>query len=354
MPGNYVRSAILVGSIPLMSEWGGDAIALGQELGIPPIALRDPDIPVPAAHVLSFYERAAELTGCRSFGLRMAARTGLAVVGPLWILLRQAQTLEQMLEDLVAHFDLYTRAAVTSFRREGSARRLCWATSTGVAEREVQMAEFSVAVLCAEIRRHAPAGWDPVSVRFRHAAPPDRRELRRVLGSNLSFDQPDNSILIERALLDRPLRAEGSRTRELLSHVLRLQGEPADPGLVERVDGVVRALLPYAPCSLADLGRALGMAPRTLQEHLQAQGRSFQQIRDAARADLAAKYLRHSRMSLTQIAEILGYSELSAFSRSFRRWHGVPARSLRSRALPSRRRSTVAESAPSKPGRPRR
>ncbi len=333
MPGHYVRSAILVGSIPLMAEWGRDAGALARELGIDPIALRDPDIPVPAAFVLSFYERAAELTGCRSFGLRMAARTGLAVVGPLWVLVRQAQTLEQMLEDLVAHFDLYTQAAVTSFRREGRARRLTWASATGVAEREVQMAEFSVAVLCAEIRRHAPAGWDPVSVSFRHAAPPDCKELRRVLGSHLSFDQADNSILIEGALLDRPLRIEGSRTRELLSHMLRLQGEPTDPGLVERVDGVVRALLPYAPCTLVDLGRALGMAPRTLQEHLHAQGHSFQAIRDAARADLAAKYLRHSRMSVTQIAEVLGYSELSAFSRSFRRWHGVSARSLRTKQL---------------------
>lgn len=336
MSGYYVRSAILVGSIPLMAEWGRDAVVLAQGLGIDPIALRDPDIPVPAALVLSFYERAAGQTGCRSFGLRMATRTGISVVGPLWVLLRQAQTIEQMLDDLVAHFDLYTQAAVTRLSHEGSARRLSWSTTTGVAEREVQMAEFSVAVLCAEIRRHAPAGWEPVAVRFRHSAPPDRSELRRVLGSNLSFDQADNSILLERALLDRPLRVEGSRTRELLSHVLRQSGEPVDPGLIERVDGVVRALMPYASCTLADLGRALGMAPRTLQEHLQAQGSSFQQIRDRARADLAAKYLRHSRMSLTQIAEMLGYSELSAFSRSFRRWHGVPARSLRSRVLPSR------------------
>jgi AraC-like DNA-binding protein len=329
MSGIYVRSAILVGALPLMAEWGQDARALAAELQIDPLALRDPDLPVPAGRVLAFYERAAELTGCRSFGLRMAARTGLSVVGPLWVLLRQAQTLEQMLEDLVAHFDLYTQAAVTRLVPEGAARRLSWSTATGVAESEVQMAEYSVAVLCAEIRQHAPARWEPAAVRFRHAAPADRTELRRVLGPNLQFDQADNSILIEPGLLQRPLRTAGSRTRALLSHVLRLEQELVDPGLIERVDNVVRAMLPYTRCSLADVGRALGMAPRTLQEHLQAQGSSFQRIRDAARADLAAKYLRHSRMSLTQIAEVLGYSELSAFSRSFKRWHGVSARSLR-------------------------
>jgi AraC-like DNA-binding protein len=145
------------------------------------------------------------------------------------------------------------------------------------------------------------------------------------------FDAPDNSILVERSLLDRPVQASGSRTRALLRHVLRMEQEPSDPGLVARVDGLVRTMLPYSRCTLDDVGRALGMAPRTLQEHLQAQGHTFQQIRDAVRADLARKYLRNSRLSLAQIAEILGYSELSAFSRSFRRWNGVSARSQRGR-----------------------
>lgn len=333
MAGPYVRSAILVGAQPLMAEWGQDALALAAELGIDPLALRDPDVPVPVGPLLLFYEQAAQRTGCRSFGLRMAARTGLTVIGPLWILLRQAQTVGQMLEDLAANFDLYTQGATVSLQPEGRVRRLSWTTRTGVADREVQMAEYSVAVLCGEIRRHAPADWEPALVRFRHGPPADPSELHRVLGPNLQFDAPDNSLLIEPALLDRPLRGAGSRTRTLLRHVLRTEQEPVDPGLVERVDGVIRAMLPYTRCTLLDLSRALGMAPRTLQEHLQARGRSFQDIRDAVRADLAAKYLRDSRLSLTQIADVLGYSELSAFSRSFRRWHGVPARSLRRQAM---------------------
>lgn len=331
MPGPYVRSAILVGSIPLMAELGGDAIALCHELGMDPQALTDPDLPVSAAAVLEFYERAAERTGCASFGLRMAARTGLSVIGSLWVLLRQAQTVEQMLDDLSLHFDLYTQAALVTLKPEGLDRRMTWGTVGGTWASEVQMAEYSMAVLCGELRRHAPAGWEPVSVRFRHAAPRDRAALRRVFGPRVSFDAPDNSVLVERSLLDRPVQASGSRTRALLRHVLRMEQEPADPGLVERIDGLVRTMLPYARCTLTDVGRALGMAPRTLQEHLQAQGRTFQQIRDSARADLAAKYLRNSRLSLAQIAEILGFSELSAFSRWFRRWHGTSARTVRGR-----------------------
>ena len=178
--GYYVRSAILVGSIPLMAERGGDAAELARALGIDSAALTDPDIPVPAVLVLDFYERAARLVDCPTFGLRMAALTGMAVVGPLWILLRQARTLEEMVEDLATHFELYTRAAIVGLRPVGRDRLLTWGMAGGIVQAEVQMAEYALSVTLAEIRAHGPRGWTPPSVRFRHEAPEDLRLHRQV------------------------------------------------------------------------------------------------------------------------------------------------------------------------------
>jgi AraC-like DNA-binding protein len=334
MAGHYVRSAILVGSIPVLEEFGTDAVALARELGLDPATLTDPDIPVPVSLLLDFYEAAARVADCPTFGLRMAARTGMTVVGPLWVLLRQARTLREMAEDLASHFDLYTSAAIVKLRPIGKDALLTWGAAADIERPEVQMAEFSIAVICGELRRYAPSGWEPASVRFRHSAPKDRAPLRRVFGSHLAFDQPENGILIDSKVLDLPLQNSGSRTRTLLSHVLRHEGG-ADPGLVARADAVVRAMLPYSRCTLQDVSRALSIAPRTLQERLQAQGSSFQKIRDAARAELAARYLRDSRMSLSQIADVLGFAELAVFSRCFRRWHGTTARAWRAAARSS-------------------
>jgi AraC-like DNA-binding protein len=47
------------------------------------------------------------------------------------------------------------------------------------------------------------------------------------------------------------------------------------------------------------------------------------------RADLASKYLRHSDLSAVRVAEILGYSDPTSLSRSFRRWHGRSIRQAR-------------------------
>lgn len=331
MSGHYVRSAILVGSIPILEEFGADARALAREIDLDLAALTDPDIPVPVSQLLDFYESAAQIANCPTFGLRMAARIGMTVVGSLWVLLRQARTLREMAEDLASHFDLYTSAAIVKMRPHGKDALITWGLTAGVDRPEVQMAEFSVAVICGELRRHAPSGWDPAAVRFRHAAPKDLGPLRRVFGPRLAFDQPENGILIEGKVLDLPLQSGGSRTRTLLSHVLRNQGG-ADPGLVARTDAVVRAMLPYSRCTLEDVSRALSMAPRTLQEHLKAHATSFQKIRDTARAELAARYLRDSHMSLSQVADVLGFAELAVFSRCFRRWHGTTARAWRAAA----------------------
>lgn len=332
MAGRYVRSAILVGAIPVLAEFGTDALALAHDVGLDPASLTDPDIPVPVPLLLDFYEAAAEVADCPTFGLRMAARTGMTVIGPLWVLLRQAGTLREMAEDLASHFDLYTSSAIVKLHPVGKDTLLTWGAAADIEGPEVQMAEFSLAVICAELRRHAPSGWEPPSVRFRHAAPKDLAPLRRVFGSHLSFDRPENGILIERKVLDLPLKSGGSRTRTLLSHVLRHESGAPDPGLVARVDGVVRAMLPYSRCALQDVSRALSMAPRTLQERLQSQRTSFQKIRDTARAELAARYLRDSRMSLSQVADVLGFAELAVFSRCFRRWHGTTARQWRAAA----------------------
>jgi hypothetical protein len=140
MAGHYVRSAILVGSIPVLEEFGADALALAGELGLDPAALTDPDIPVPVSLLLDFYEAAAQIAHCPTFGLRMAARTGMTVVGPLWVLLRQARTLREMAEDLASHFDLYTSAAIVKLRPIGRDALLTWGLAAEIDRPEVQMA----------------------------------------------------------------------------------------------------------------------------------------------------------------------------------------------------------------------
>lgn len=111
---------------------------------------------------------------------------------------------------------------------------------------------------------------------------------------------------------------------------MHLEEQPAEQSIACCVEAIIRALMPYAPCGVNDVGHALQMAPRTLHLRLKnADALSFVAIRDAVRSDLASKYLRHSKLSVVQIAEILGYSDSTSLSRSFRKWNGRSLREVR-------------------------
>ncbi len=75
----------------------------------------------------------------------------------------------------------------------------------------------------------------------------------------------------------------------------------------------------------------LNLSVATLRRKLTEEGTSFQQIKDQARENAAIHYL-NSSLSLTEISLLLGFSELSAFHRSFKRWTGMTATQFR-RAL---------------------
>ncbi|MEM7659362.1 MAG: helix-turn-helix transcriptional regulator [Bacteroidota bacterium] len=66
----------------------------------------------------------------------------------------------------------------------------------------------------------------------------------------------------------------------------------------------------------------LSMSVRSLQLKLKEEGTSYQKILNAVRKSLAIAYLQEPRVSKGEIAQILGFSEISVFSRTFKKWTG--------------------------------
>ena len=79
-------------------------------------------------------------------------------------------------------------------------------------------------------------------------------------------------------------------------------------------------------CSIERVAGTLAVNKRTLQRRLKAEGTSFKALLDEVRFNAARKYLRESRGSLTALADMLCYADLSAFSNAFRQRFGVSPR----------------------------
>ena len=88
------------------------------------------------------------------------------------------------------------------------------------------------------------------------------------------------------------------------------------------VENAVTPLLPHGRPPVATVARGLGMSTRTLTRRLADEGKTFAQVLDELRTHLAQSYLRDRDLSISEIAWLLGYQEVSAFTHAFKRWTG--------------------------------
>jgi AraC-like DNA-binding protein len=99
--------------------------------------------------------------------------------------------------------------------------------------------------------------------------------------------------------------------------------------LVYCVTDYIADALKHGDATLADAADTLGMTSRALQRELEKANTSFRDLVEETRKSMARHYLNDTSLPLTEIAFILGFSELSAFSRAARSWFGASPRELR-------------------------
>ena len=325
----YVRSAALRGAAVLLQELGVDGVALARECGLDAAALDSPDLPVPGAAVVAFFEAAADRCGREDFGLLLAARQDLSILGPVWAAMRSAGTVLDALQVLAHFFVVHTSGAMVGLQRlADGAAVLTYSIRADVSARDRQTIELGFALLCQELRRHCGAAWMPVAVQFAHAAPRRLTSHRSCFGRNLSFAQERNAVWLDRACLQTPIglqsQAEYLSQIDTLAHrVDRAQAVVAD------IELAMRTLMPSGDCNREQVARLTGYSPRTMQRRLAEIGTTFHRMRDRVRADIALKSLLQSTLPVRQIAEMLGYANPTAFTRAFRRQHGKAPSAVR-------------------------
>lgn len=186
---------------------------------------------------------------------------------------------------------------------------------------------------CWLVRRRIPL----TDARFRCPMPPEVEDYRARFSPSTAFDAPVTEISIDAAFLSlKPTASE-------LGLQSFLGGAPAnllvkyrdDASLAAQIRRRLRRQLPAGWLELNALAQDLHLAPTTLQRRLQAEGTSFQEVKDALRRDIAIDLLSSSSRSVGDVAAEVGFLETSAFHRAFKKWTGVSPGAYRNTTRPS-------------------
>ncbi len=141
------------------------------------------------------------------------------------------------------------------------------------------------------------------------------------------FAQAENRFVFPRYLLDRPLAGAHPQAAHLCEEQCqRLLAKRSQHG---GLAGRIRAVLLERPGRLPDMEQVaagLNMSSRTLRRRLDEEGSNFRLLLDEVRQALAEELLATGGLTLEEIAERLGYGEVSNFIHAFKRWKGVAPR----------------------------
>lgn len=328
-----VRASGLQGYADLMRSLGADPAALLRRYRIPPASLSDEDALLSLRSCVHLLEASAVETGCADFGLRLSRVQDIRVLGPLGIVLQNAPTVREAWDYTSRHLFVHSPGLVMGIHDVSS-------LIEDAAEMTVEIrlarlpGQRQTIDLCLGDVHHitlllAGQHYKLRAVTLPHAPLASLSVYKRFFGAPVFAEQPRAALHVSRETLRADLRGANPALRKItedyLARHFRVPGESTSA----RVRLALRRTLGTQLGTKTDVAALLAIHPRTLQRRLAFEHTSFEAIREETRKDAALHYLGATGIPLGQLADLLGFSEQSAMTRSCRRWFGVPPSALR-------------------------
>jgi AraC-like DNA-binding protein len=183
-----------------------------------------------------------------------------------------------------------------------------------------QADDLALGVLEQMCRAVLGSNWNPIAICLPYERPPleEMRVYQRMFSSPIEFKAEFEGILLNRSDLElinpRSDPALAQHARNLVNAII----DPGERSVVQEVEQAIQILLPSGRASVGTVADSLGMTVRTLQRRLDEEEAQFSELLDKVRVREMNRHFAQRRLRLTDIADMLGYSSLSAFSNWYR------------------------------------
>jgi len=208
--------------------------------------------------------------------------------------------------------------------------QLCWIVPDHQQELPASCVEFSMASYAHFYRSALPTRLAPQTLYLRHQPRCDEAIYAELLGCPVVFGADETRMVFSRSQFGLPLP---NAFPQLQQRVQETYGQAAQWIAQGRKYTAFSYLylaseLNKSPLTLERLAASFGMSERSLRRKLVEEDYPFRQLLEKVRRDLCDLYYMEGCRPMGEIAELLGYSELSAFSRAHKGWHGASPRQL--------------------------
>ena len=280
---------------------------------------------VTVATYLELIKQAAEQLNNRFLGLAIGERrSDSSHLGLLGYMVSNAPNFLRCLDIIENYVGLIVPVARTGLVRDGG--DYIWTYelegfSPVQSTQDVEMSLMEFVGLARELL-HEPE-WRPERAYFQHSMPSDTGPMAALAGE-LHFDHYFNGVSFPEEFLTRALSDTDPHLLKVLEQQVQrsMQQLMREHSLLGRLQLLISSRLGKAEVTGEALARELGMSRRSFDRHLQALGTSLAMVRETIVAQIAKQTLCETDVSVTELAQQVGYSDASAFIRAFKRLTG--------------------------------
>lgn len=303
-----------------------------RAVGIDPSVVKIADARIPLRSLAQLLENVARETGNDAFSAQVGESFRPGTTGALDYVIANAPTLRVALHDYVRFLSLVSDRLEARFEERPQTSYMVTPLPAALGA-TAQLMDAQTAVRVTRIRHITRDPSFPLRVEFKRPKPKAIAEFRRIFGAGVRFEQPENRIGIPTRTLDKKLPAADAQLYKVLVQAAQkaLEEQKRTYDTVSRLITYVSTGLPHGQVRIAPAAEALDLSVRGLRRQLAQAGTTFRALLHDTRKAMADHYINETALPLTEIAFLLGFSELSALSRAAKTWFGRTPRELRKR-----------------------
>jgi AraC-like DNA-binding protein len=299
------------------------AVTLDEILDGLPVAAQDlrPELFLPIRVISAIMDRVAAHEGLSKIGLLLAKAQNYAVLGPVGQLMASCETLGSALGTYVALQMTNSTAAAAYLHPVGDD----YALGFGIYAPELPSShihDVAAAMACNIVHDLTGGAVRPQEVLLSRPVPSDPEVYHRYFRCPVRFNDGQTCLILSARDMAFRLPSANAKLRENLLAALQRQLAQQPQGFAARVKHALRPLLLSGSASHRQVAKHLNTHPRTMGRRLEAEGFTFEQLKDEVRLVVARELLARTDIAISDVAAALGYATPSAFVRAFRRWTG--------------------------------
>ena len=330
MPQPTMAAGFAAAFLDYAAQRGASRQTLLASAGLTEAELEDQDARVPVAAYQALVMAGISATGDTALLLRHTFETKLEAISVVGQIVHSSQSLAHSIAQLNRYLRLMAEVEIAGTRdrfellEENGA---VWIVDhIAVVGPDYLGLEASFARFISEFRRSFADLPFALEMEVTYPPPPHAAEYPDLFRIPVRFDAPRNALRIDPVWLSEDSAFEpghaysfGIFTRHA-DALLEALGR--SERLRDRIEATILPDLHKGSLSMDQLARDLGMSRQTLYRRLKAEGETFADIHDDLRRRMALDYLTARKVSVSETAYLLGFSEASSFVRAFKRWTG--------------------------------